>query len=150
MVLSDFVRESDIHLDLHGDTRDEILTEMVASLELPAQESSLLFKVLQRREQLGSTGIGRGVAVPHCRTPLVHRLRVVYGRRPGGVAYDAVDGQPVTHFFLLVAPPVEVSNDYLPMLGRIAQLVKEADVPERLAAVQSPAEFLALLEQKGI
>lgn len=150
MVLSDFVRPSDVHLDLRGGTRDEILTELVTSLALPAEESALLLKILHRREQLGSTGIGRGVAVPHCRTPLVDRLRVVYGRRAGGIAYDAVDGQPVSHFFLLLAPPIEVSNDYLPVLGRIAQLVKEPDVPERLAAVRSADEFLALLEQKGV
>ena len=61
-----------------------------------------------------------------------------------------MDGQPVSHFFLLLAPPIEVSNDCLPVLGRIAQLVKEPDVPERLATVRSADEFLALLKQKGV
>jgi mannitol/fructose-specific phosphotransferase system IIA component (Ntr-type) len=78
----------------------------------------------------------------------VPRLRVVFGRKPGGLAWDAVDGQPVSYIFLLAAPPVEGSNDYLPVLGRIAELVKEPDVPNRLGQVTTAAEFLALLEEK--
>jgi mannitol/fructose-specific phosphotransferase system IIA component (Ntr-type) len=65
------------------------------------------------------------------------------------VDYGSVDGSPVEHLFLLVAPPVEVSNEYLPVLGRIAQLAKEADTPARLCAVQSPEEFRQFLAEKG-
>jgi mannitol/fructose-specific phosphotransferase system IIA component (Ntr-type) len=54
----------------------------------------------------------------------------------------------VSYIFLLAAPPVEVSNDYLPVLGRIAELVKEPDVPDRLGRMTTPAEFFALLEEK--
>jgi mannitol/fructose-specific phosphotransferase system IIA component (Ntr-type) len=66
------------------------------------------------------------------------------------VAYGAVDGAPVEHFFVLIAPPVEASNEYLPVLGRIAQLAKEPDVPARLTAAQTRAEFLAILAEKGV
>jgi mannitol/fructose-specific phosphotransferase system IIA component (Ntr-type) len=150
MVLSDFVRESDIHLELSGETKDDVLATLVGSLELPDQDTGFILRVLQRREHLGSTGIGRGVAIPHCRTPVVSQLRIVFGRQPKGVDFDAVDNQPVFYIFLLVAPPIEVSNDYLPVLGRIAQLVKEPDVPQRLGEVTSPAEFLQLLAEKGV
>ncbi len=54
------------------------------------------------------------------------------------------------YFFLIVAPPLEVSNQYLPVLGKIAQFAKEADVPEKLAKLNSPQEFLKLLEDKNI
>lgn len=150
MVLSDFVHESDIHLELTGSTKDDVLASLVSSLGLAAPDASFVLRVLQRREHLGSTGIGRGVAIPHCRTAVVDQLRIVFGRRPGGVDFDAVDNQPVFYIFLLVAPPIEISNDYLPVLGRIAQLVKEPDVPSRLSEVQSPAEFLQLLAEKGV
>jgi nitrogen PTS system EIIA component len=105
---------------------------------------------LKRRENLGSTGIGKGIAIPHCRSLVVNRLRVAFGRKPGGVDFRAIDEQPVHNVFLIVAPPLEVSNQYLPVLGKIAQFSKESDVPERLEEIGSPGEFLALLEEKGI
>ena len=149
-ILSEFLAESDVLLALQGATKDGVLAELVAQLGVGPEHQGLLLRILQRRESLGSTGIGRGVAIPHCRTQLVSRLRVVFGRRSGGIPWDAVDGQPVSYVFLLAAPPVEVSNDYLPVLGRIAELVKEPTVPERLGQVQSPAEFLALLAERRV
>ncbi|HEV8600604.1 MAG TPA: PTS sugar transporter subunit IIA [Gemmatimonadales bacterium] len=148
--LRDFLAESDILLDLQGASKDHALVELIARLGVGADNGGLLLRILQRRESLGSTGIGRGVAIPHCRTQLVSRLRVVFGRQAGGIPWDAVDGQPVKYIFLLAAPPIEVSNDYLPVLGRIAELVKEPSVPERLSQVQTPAEFLALLEERRV
>jgi mannitol/fructose-specific phosphotransferase system IIA component (Ntr-type) len=56
----------------------------------------------------------------------------------------------VKFFFLIVAPPLEVSNQYLPVLGKIAQFSKEPDVPERLISLQTPTEFMRLLEEKGV
>jgi len=81
MVLSDFVRESDIHLQLAGVTKDDVLASLVDSLGLAAADAAFVLRVLQRREHLGSTGIGRGVAIPHCRTAVVDRLRIVFGAR---------------------------------------------------------------------
>jgi mannitol/fructose-specific phosphotransferase system IIA component (Ntr-type) len=80
---------------------------------------------------------------------VVNRLHLAYGHHAQGIAYDALDGKPVHHFFLIVAPPMEISNQYLPVLGRVAQLVKEPDVPARLASLTSPEEFFALLREKG-
>jgi len=148
--LSDFLAESDVVLELQGASKDGVLAELVGHLGVGPENQGVLLRVLQRRESLGSTGIGRGVAIPHCRTQLVNRLRVVFGRRPGGIPWDAVDGQPVSYIFLLAAPPVEVSNDYLPVLGRIAELVKEPTVPERLGQVRSPTEFRALLTERRV
>jgi mannitol/fructose-specific phosphotransferase system IIA component (Ntr-type) len=81
---------------------------------------------------------------------VVSRLRVAFGRRPDGVDYKAIDDQPVRYFFLIVAPPLEVSNQYLPVLGKIAQFAKEPDVPQRLAALSAPTDLLKLLEEKNI
>jgi len=148
--LSDFLAESDVLLELQGASKDAVLSELVAHLGVGPDNQGLLLRILQRRESLGSTGIGRGVAIPHCRTQLVNRLRVVFGRKPGGVPWEAVDGQPVSYIFLLAAPPVEVSNDYLPVLGRIAELVKEPSVPERLGQVRNPVEFRALLTERRV
>jgi mannitol/fructose-specific phosphotransferase system IIA component (Ntr-type) len=122
----------------------------VALLGLDERSTETLLKILARREELGSTGVGRGIAIPHGRSLVVNRVRLAYGYHPEGVAWDAIDGNPVHHFFLIVAPPVEVSNQYLPILGRIAQFAKDADVPARLAKLTSPGEFFELLEEKGV
>ena len=75
---------------------------------------------------------------------------MAFGRKRSGLDFKAIDEKPVHFFFLIVAPPLEVSNQYLPVLGKIAQFSKEADVPERLLALTSPAEFMRLLEEKGV
>lgn len=149
MELREFFDKEAVDLDLKGETKDEILKELIGLLGLDEKNESILFKMLKRRENLGSTGIGRGIAIPHCRSLVVNRLRVAYGRKKNGVDFDAIDQQPVHNFFLIVAPPLEVSNQYLPVLGKIAQFAKEPDVPERLEALSTPEEFLSLIEEKS-
>ncbi|MFL5539903.1 MAG: PTS sugar transporter subunit IIA [Longimicrobiaceae bacterium] len=150
MELREFLAENAIQLDLKGESKDEILKELIALLGVDEKSQGILFKMLKRRENLGSTGIGKSIAIPHCRSLVVNRLRLAFGRKPGGVDFKAIDDQPVNYFFLIVAPPLEVSNQYLPVLGRIAQFAKDEDVAGRLAQLQGPREFLALLEEKGV
>jgi PTS system nitrogen regulatory IIA component len=149
MHLREFFSPDAISLDLQASEKDGILKELIGLLTLDEKSEAMLYKMLKRRENLGSTGIGRGIAIPHCRSLVVQRLRVAYGRKRDGVDFKAIDEKPVHNFFLIVAPPLEVSNQYLPVLGKIAQFAKEADVPDRLARLQTPEEFLTLLDQKG-
>jgi nitrogen PTS system EIIA component len=148
MELREFFDRDAVTLEIRGEAKDEILRELIALLGLDEKSEGILFKMLKRRENLGSTGIGRGIAIPHCRSLVVNRLRVAFGRKPAGVDYSAIDGQPVHYFFLIVAPPLEVSNQYLPVLGKLAQFAKDPDITRRLAELNTPEEFLALLEEK--
>ena len=150
MELRDFFSEDAIELELKGGSKDDVLKELISLLKLDEKSEGMLFKMLKRRENLGSTGIGRGIAIPHCRSLVVSKLRVAFGRKREGLDFKAIDDKPVNFFFLIVAPPLEVSNQYLPVLGKIAQFSKEADVPERLMAISSPSEFMALLEEKHV
>ena len=150
MQLRDFFSVDAIDLDLDTETKDETLKKLVSLFHLDEKSEAILFKMLKRRENLGSTGIGRGIAIPHCRSLVVNRLRVAFGRHEAGLDFKAIDEKPVHYVFLIVAPPLEVSNQYLPVLGKIAQFSKEADVPERLAAVDHAEGFLQLLEEKGV
>jgi len=150
MQLKEFFSSDAISLNLAADDKDGILKELIGLLKLDEKSEGMLYKMLKRRENLGSTGIGRGIAIPHCRSLVVNRLRVAFGRKPDGIDFKAIDEKPVHDFFLIVAPPLEVSNQYLPVLGKIAQFAKEADVPDRLAKLGQPEEFLALLEEKKI
>ena len=138
-----------VKLDLQAKTKDDLLQEMVTLLGLDKKSEATLFKTLKRRESLGSTGIGHHIAIPHCRSLVVSRLRLAYGRNVGGMDFNAIDAAPVHHFFLIVAPPLEVSNQYLPVLGKIAQFCKDPDVPKQLLALEEPADFLELLDDKA-
>ena len=150
MELREFFHRDAIDLSLQASAKDDILKELIALLGLDDKSQGILFKMLKRRENLGSTGIGRGIAIPHCRSLVVNRLRVAFGRKPGGVDFKSIDNQPVHNFFLIVAPPLEVSNQYLPVLGKIAQFAKEPNVAARLEKLGGPEDFLALLEEKAI
>jgi nitrogen PTS system EIIA component len=150
MELREFFSEDAIELELKSTAKDDILRELIALLGLDDKSDAMLFKMLKRRENLGSTGIGRGIAIPHCRSLVVSKLRLAFGRKREGLDFKAIDDGPVHFFFLIVAPPLEVSNQYLPVLGKIAQFAKEADVPDRLMAISTPAEFMALLAEKGV
>lgn len=150
MELREFFSEDAVKLELEGTSKDDVLKELIHLLGLDEKAEGMLFKMLKRRENLGSTGIGRGIAIPHCRSLVVSKLRVAFGRKSDGLDFKAIDEKPVNFFFLIVAPPLEVSNQYLPVLGKIAQFSKEADVPERLLGLTNPAQFMALLEEKEV
>ncbi len=150
MQLRDYLSPQRIDLDLAGDTKDEILQTLLALLDLDRRSLGTLLRTLRRRENLGSTGIGKRIAIPHCRSLVVSHLHLAYGRKPSGVDFQAIDGRPVSHFFLIVAPPLEVSGQYLPVLGKVAQFAKDPEVPARLDTIATPEEFLGLLDAKGI
>lgn len=149
MRLRELFTDDVVKLDLESDTKDGLLRELVALLGLDAKSEAILFKTLKRRENLGSTGIGKGIAIPHCRSLVVSRLRLAYGRKPAGIDFNAIDSAPVHNFFLIIAPPLEVSNQYLPVLGKIAQFAKDPDVPERLLGLDGSEAFLELLSEKA-
>ena len=149
MELREFFSEDVVKLDLESSSKDDVLKEMIELLGLDEKSESILYKMLKRRENLGSTGIGKGIAIPHCRSLVVNRLRVAFGRKPSGVDFRAIDEKPVQNIFLIGAPPRVVSNQYLPVLGNLAQVSKEPEVPQRLEEISTPREFLSLLEEKG-
>jgi mannitol/fructose-specific phosphotransferase system IIA component (Ntr-type) len=148
--LREFFADDAIKLELASTAKDDVLKELVGLLHLDERSEQTLVKMLKRRETLGSTGIGQNIAIPHCRALAVNSLRVAFGRKLEGIDFNAIDGKAVHYFFLIVAPPLEVSNQYLPVLGKIAQFAKEADVPDKLAKITTPQEFLKLLEDKNI
>ena len=149
MKLRDLFTSDVVNLNLTSESKDETVKQLVSLLHLDEKSEGILYKTLKRRENLGSTGIGHGIAIPHCRSLVVSRLRLAYGRRPGGVEFKAIDDEPVYNFFLIVAPPLEVSNQYLPVLGKIAQFAKDEDVPGLLAGLTDPEDFLRLLEERA-
>jgi PTS system nitrogen regulatory IIA component len=150
MRLRDFLDPSSISLDLRAPTKDLVLDEMVALLRLDERSTLQVSRLLKRREAQESTGVGRGFALPHCRSLALNRLRLGFGLHRAGLDYAAVDQRPVHVLFLIVAPPTEVSNQYLPVLGKIAQFAQMPDVSDRLRALTEPEHLFRLFEEKGV
>ncbi|MCA9728972.1 MAG: PTS sugar transporter subunit IIA [Candidatus Eisenbacteria bacterium] len=136
--------------NLESTTKDEALRELTDRLAQGAgvRDPELLLDMLRRRESLGSTGIGKGVAIPHGRSLAITDLRVLFARSEAGVEFDAMDEKPVHLFFLIVAPPQDKRNEYLPLLGRIAELVKEKRVRDKLRKVEQFDDLRELLEEQ--
>jgi mannitol/fructose-specific phosphotransferase system IIA component (Ntr-type) len=93
--LREFFTEDAIKLELKGESKDDVLKELIGLLGLDDKNQATLFKMLKRRENLGSTGIGRQIAIPHCRSLVVNKLRVAFGRKRAGVDFKAIDEKPV-------------------------------------------------------
>ena len=147
--LSEFFEEDLFIPALASNDKTGVLRELVDALvrSQRIREGDILFQMLEQREKLGSTGIGRGVAVPHGRSLAMTRLAVVFGRSEAGVEFDALDGKPVHLFFLTVAPPQDRSNLYLPVLGKIVETVKSARQRRRLLSAKDFDEVSEILEE---
>jgi len=105
------------------------------------KDKSLVLQMISQRENLGSTGIGKSIAIPHGRSLAAPELSLVFARSSAGVEYDAMDKQPVHLFFMIVAPPLERSNIYLPVLGKVVEKVKESRVRSRLMKLEDLEEL---------
>ncbi|MHB8863647.1 MAG: PTS sugar transporter subunit IIA, partial [Pirellulaceae bacterium] len=109
MKFADFIRVSAIKADLAADDKEGAIQELVAGLvgakDILEGEQESIVKAIMKREELGSTGIGRGVAVPHTKHPSVGRLIGTVGVSSEGVDFNSLDGEKVQLFFLLISPP---------------------------------------------
>ena len=135
-----------IDLHLRSQTRDQVLTDLVGRLAengRVAQPQALLEALLER-ERLGSTGIGHGVAVPHCRMADVPAPMIALGRTDHDVDVDAIDGQPARLFFLLIAPEGAAAVQ-VQLLARIARLMRDADTRQRLMEAETDEQALGVI-----
>src|SRR5438046_5013979 len=146
-LISDLISASTIELQLRGLERDEVLTELVAKIpeisDRPEARQTLL-RALQEREQLHSTGIGDGVALPHARNALVGLVEkpvVVFGRHEQGIGYAAIDARPARLFFLLVTTTVA---QHLAILARLSRLIRDPKLRQNLTTAENPEKIIVL------
>jgi PTS system nitrogen regulatory IIA component len=100
---------------------------------------------LVEREELGSTGIGKGIAIPHSRSLLVSKLELAIGRSTKGVSFDTIDKKPAHLFFLIVAPPQDQGNQYLVALGRVALVSQNLARNKQYLVPKTPQEMIQLI-----
>lgn len=135
--------------DLKATTKEAFFDEIV-DLLVPEQDSTnrrVILDMLRNREALGSTAVGNGIAFPHGRSLAVSRLMAIFARSEAGVAFDSLDGGLTHLFFVLLAPPQDRSNQYLPALGKIIETVRKDALREKLLQVSNFDEFAGVLRE---
>ena len=146
MLLSELLKEDRIRVPLGGRTKDDLLRELV-ELATPGcgrDTVETILTAVRDREQLLSTGIGSGVAIPHGKTPVVDQLIMAAGVTGEPVDFDALDGQPVELLFLLIGPE-SASGAHIKVLSRISRLLRREELRERLRDATSGTDFLRVV-----
>ncbi len=148
VVVAKLLSPATINLDLKSTDRDAVLSELVNQIpqlvKQPEARQTLL-RALREREQLHSTGIGDGIALPHARNALVGLVdqpTMVLGRHQQGIPYDAIDRVPARLFFLLVATTV---TQHLAILARLTRLLRDPRLRQALLAADNPETALAVI-----
>jgi len=150
LLIGDLISTATVALNLSGRQPSDVLAELVARIpEITGRPTAreTLLRALMEREQLHSTGIGDGVALPHARNALVGLVEkpvVVFGRHDQGVPYGSIDAQPARLFFLLVTTTV---TQHLAILARVSRLVRDPRLRKGLAVAETPEKVIALIRE---
>ena len=150
MKFADFVMPKAIRADLAADDKEGVIREMVQALAdagaVAAGEFDSIVKAILKREELGSTGIGRGVAVPHTKHPSVERLVGTVAVSNEGVDFDSLDGEKVFLFFLLISPP-DRPGDHLRALENISRQLRDDTFCRFLKQSRTADDIRQLLDE---
>ncbi len=150
MKFADFIRLQAIKANLVAEDKDSAIRELVAGLvesrDVAEGEQEGIIKAIMKREELGSTGIGRGVAVPHTKHPSVSQLIGTVGVSVEGVDFNSLDGEKVQLFFLLVSPP-DRPGDHLRALENISRQLRDDTFCRFLKQAKTAEDVRQLLEE---
>ena len=145
MDLSDLLKPEAVLASVHAQSKKQVLQEVCHSaaglIGIPERE---IFDTILQRERLGSTGVGHGVAIPHGKLRATDRLVGVFARLTRPVDFDSLDDRPVDLVFLLLAPE-SAGADHLKALARIARVLRDGAVAQKLRAAKDAAELYQIL-----
>jgi mannitol/fructose-specific phosphotransferase system IIA component (Ntr-type) len=146
----DLFKEELFIADLNARNKQEVLEEFTDLLYQTGKISNrdIVLDMLSRRERLGSTAIGKGLAIPHGRTLMARELIVAFGRCREGLDFDAPDDRPVHLFFLIIAPYREREQRYLPALGKIAEFFQKKRLRNEVLKAEHFEEFINTLSSQ--
>ncbi|MBV8534599.1 MAG: PTS sugar transporter subunit IIA [Alphaproteobacteria bacterium] len=146
MKLEEFTVPEGVIAGLRATTKAQALAELARrGSQLAGVGGAAIEKALHEREQLGSTGIGRGVALPHARIPGLKRLVGVFARLQQPIEFDAIDQQPVDLLFLLLAPE-NTPREQIAALARISHLFRDAGACEALRKAPTSEAIYAIIK----
>ncbi len=148
MRLLDILPPELIIAELRGEDKTSVLHELAEAFARydPRLDAAEIVRVLEEREQGGTTAIGDGIAIPHGRLPGLDRIVAAFGRHPRGVDFQSIDGRP-THLFFVLLLPEESVGIHLKALARVSRLLKDASVRQKLISGRDPAELYRIIRE---
>ncbi len=135
--------------ELEADTKEEVLNKLIATLSDEVDEKALeeISNAVFEREAIMSTGVGKGLAIPHGKASGISETYAAFATLKKPVDYEAVDGEPVIMIFLLVGP--KSSNSlHIKMLSRISRLMNNSSFREKLKECSSADEIIGVFEEE--
>jgi len=138
-----FLKEKDIFLDLNPTNKTDVIQQMVKKLNVRKKDE--ISKTILEREELGTTAIGKGVALPHARTKLVKKIIVKFALFKNGIDFKALDNEKVNFVFLIVAP-VGDNPDYLKILAYMSRVMNRKETRKALLEASAKREILKILK----
>ncbi len=148
--ITSYMSEELISLNLNAKTKDEVLVELSKLIENSSNissEGNMIYKALVEREKLGSTGIGKGVAIPHAKTEAAKKLTIAFGVTKEKIDFKSMDNEKVNLFFVFASPNQD-SQIYLKVLARISRLIREESFREGLLNCKTPKEVMDYIDKK--
>ena len=147
--ITDLVTPRGVVAQLRAPTKRQVLQELARrAAMMTGLPDKRIYDALAERERLGTTGIGTGIAVPHCRLPELTRLHGLFARLERPVPFEAIDDQPVDLVFLLLAP-TDAGAEHLKALARVSRLLRDKAMCEKLRGANSADALYALLTGGG-
>jgi mannitol/fructose-specific phosphotransferase system IIA component (Ntr-type) len=148
VLLSELLNPDRVKVPLQGATKEALLEELVGVLHAggAVSDPAEVLRAVRAREEVLSTGIGSGVAIPHGKSNAAPELAMAAGVLPTPVEFEALDGEPVRLVFMLVGPE-SAAGAHVKALSRISRLVRREELRDRLSSVASAEEFLRVLTE---
>ncbi len=151
MNIMSFLDERAVSVEVKSQSKEDIIRELVELLvragSIKEKDVHKLVQILLKRESLGSTGIGQGVAIPHGKCDCVTKLVSAFGVSRAGVNFDSLDGEPVHLFFLLVAPE-DFAGPHLKALARISRLLKDKHFRDTLRTAKDEKTLVKTIREE--
>ena len=150
MKLTDYLKPEQIILELSGPTKQvglRLIARSLASNPISsAMSEQVIYEALNARENLGSTGIGDGIAIPHAKLPHIESMVACFARSRDGIDFDSIDKAPVKLFFALLVPD-NSAGLHLKALARISRLLKSEDFRDSLLMMESRDKIYGAFQQ---
>lgn len=149
MELTDFITPQLIKLELAATQKVDAIKELITLLDKAGyvSDSEAFLKSVLEREKVGSTGIGKGIAIPHSRTATVREVVVAVGRSSEGIEFEALDNKPV-HLIFLIAAPIESGGLYLKALARLSRLLRYQEFRNELMEAKTVEEVIKIISSE--
>lgn len=146
MKLTDYLTSKNIKIGIKGRAKEEIIEELITVAESvsPGLNREEAVRGLMKRESIGSTGVGRGVAIPHTGVKNCSKILPVIALAEEGVNYESLDGDPVKLFFMILYPENQIQMQ-LKFLARVSRLLRNEELRNSLMDCRSPEEILGVL-----